>query len=336
MKRALSIAAAFAIAIVANVSAHAAKTQVIVVPADYHAKQQPPIYGGSFLLTGLQGGSFDDKYQNIYGLLSRDQGLMGTIKKAAALYGVDPVDVLGAIVGEHTYNINVLDTLQDYYVKALEYVSDKSLVFEYRGEKAADFFQRPQFAKCDTLTTNYGLWDCRETVWNQEFSGRSVGGRSYPHTRLNLVFFQPMFAGQTFGVGQIGPVAALMVTDLVHKKSGLPLLTIDDAPGVFQQIMNPDTSIQYIAASIRVSIDNYKQIAGFDISKNAGLTATLYNLGDSATRAAQLKATNDALAAAGKPPQYPQENFYGWFVNDKIDDLRNLVTHTANTTLARR
>ena len=105
----------------------------------------------------------------------------------------------------------------------------------------------------------------------------------------------------------------------------MPLLSIDDAPLVFQQIMSPDTSIAYIAASIRVSIDNYKRIAGFDISRNAGLTATLYNLGDSATRAANLKAANDALAKQGKPPMYPQENFYGWFINDKVSELRTLV-----------
>ncbi len=135
------------------------------------------------------------------------------------------------------------------------------------------------------MKSNYGKWDCRETVWNRQFAGKAAGGRSWPATRLNRVFFQPMYAGQTFGVGQLGPIVALSVTDLVHAKSGLPLLSIDDAPQVFSQIMNPDASMYYIAASIRVSIDNYKQIAGFDISQNAGILATLYNLGDSATRA---------------------------------------------------
>ena len=323
------LALAFAAAVFVSPVVQAAGPQVIVVPADYHAKYQPRVFGAAFVLNGMHGGSFDDKYKAIYALLARDQRLMANIKKAAATYDIDPVHIIGAIVGEHTYNMNVLDTLQGYYVRALEYVSDKSLTFQYRGETATELFKKPQFAKCETFKTDYDIWDCRETVWNEE-----LAGRGYPKTRLNRVFFQPMYSGQTFGVGQIGPIAALMVTDMVHEKSGLPLLSIDDAPLVFQQIMSPDTSIAYIAASIRVSIDNYKRIAGFDISRNAGLTATLYNLGDSATRAANLKAANDALAKQGKPPMYPQENFYGWFINDKVSELRTLVGESGDVASA--
>ena len=89
--------------------------------------------------------------------------------------------------------------------------------------------------------------------------------------------------------------------------------------------MSPDTSLDYVAANIRVEIDMYKRIAGFDISQNPGITATLYNLGDAATRARELKAENDKRAAQGKPPLYPSENFYGWLVNDKEDELRALL-----------
>ena len=100
---------------------------------------------------------------------------------------------------------------------------------------------------------------------------------------------------------------------------------IDDPSEVYEQIMSPDTSLHYVAANVRVSIDMYKRIAGFDISQNPGITATLYNLGDAATRARELKAENDQRAAQGKPPLYPQENFYGWFVNEKEADLRALL-----------
>ena len=90
--------------------------------------------------------------------------------------------------------------------------------------------------------------------------------------------------------------------------------------------MNPDTSLLYVAANIRVSIDMYKRIAGIDISKNPGVTATLYNLGDAATRARESRAVNDARATKGQPPVYPQENFYGWLVNDREAELRKLVS----------
>ena len=325
-------AVALALAVAAFATPAPARSSIIVVPADYHAKTQPPVAVQSFLLTLMQqGGNWDDKYHHIVEVLATDKRLMANIKKAARIYRVDPVDIVGAIVGEHTFNMNVFDTLQSYYVKALQYMNNKTLTFQYQGELARDFFKRPQFARCEAMKANYDKWDCRETTWNREFAGKAVGGKMWPITRLNRVFFAPAHAGQTFGVGQIGPVVALSVTDLVHKKSGFPLLSIDDASQVFAQIMSPDASMHYIAASVRVSIDNYRQIAGFDISKNAGIIATLYNLGDSATRAYDLKALNDERAKKGLDPQWPQENFYGWFINEKVGDLRKLVAGTLDT-----
>jgi hypothetical protein len=301
-------------------------SSVIVVPSDYHAKTQPKVFAGAILLTAIRNsGSYEDKYRQIYKLLSTDKKLVGEIKKVAAIYQIDPVHMLGAIVGEHTYNIDVVNTLDTYYVKALEYASDRSLVFEYKGEKAKDLFSRSQFAKCETLKLDYEIWDCRQTVWNRSFFGKIVDGHLYPHDRLHRVFFRPMYSGQSFGLGQLSAVVALSVTDVVHKKSGLPLLSIDDAPEVYQQIMNPETNIHYIAAEIRASIDEYKKIAGFDISQNPGLTATLYNLGDAASRATQLRAINDQRVSKGQPPLFPQENFYGWFVNERIAELRKLL-----------
>jgi len=299
---------------------------IIVVPPGNVSATQPPVYWGSKFLTSMgTTKSYAGKYKKIYDLLAGDPRLMTNIKKAAAIYGIDPMHIIGALVGEHTYNIDTYDTLQTYYVKALEYVDNDTLKFQYNGQTARQLFARPEFADCEKLTNNYELWDCRETVWNHKFFGRFVDGHYYPRDRLHRVFFQPMFAGQTFGIGQISPVAALMVTDLVHQKSGLPLLSIDHASEVYAQIMNPDTSLHYVAAEIRVSIDMYKKIAGFDISKNPGLTATLYNLGDAATRARELKAINDDRKAKGLPPQYPSENFYGWFVNSKEAELRKLL-----------
>jgi hypothetical protein len=324
---AVVLAALFTASEFGHAAAPASNPGMVVVPPDYHAKQQPKVYAGSYVLTAIHdSGGFKEKYAKVYGLLSRDKALIGKIKKAAATYGVDPIHIIGAIIGEHTYNIDTYDTLQSYYVKALEYVSDKSLVFQYKGETAAKLFQRPQFARCNGMKSNYEVWDCRQTVWNTSFFGKFVDGRLYPHDRLHRVFFAPMYSGQTFGIGQISPVAALMVTDLTHSKSGLPLLSIDGAAQVYQQIMNPDTSVIYIAAQIRLSIDMYRNIAGFDISKNPGLSATLYNLGDAATRARQLKAINDDRKAKGQPALFPQENFYGWFVNEKAGELRKLLS----------
>jgi post-segregation antitoxin (ccd killing protein) len=58
-----------------------------------------------------------------------------------------------------------------------------------------------------------------------------------------------------------------------------------------------------------------------DISKNPGLTATLYNVGNSRQRAAAIAAKNRSSGAT----VWPEENYYGWLINDKLDELQGLL-----------
>ena len=88
--------------------------------------------------------------------------------------------------------------------------------------------------------------------------------------------------------------------------------------------MDPDLSLPYVAATLKISIDAYRTIAGFDISQNPGLTATLYNVGNPDARAYALKAENEELAVRGEAPRYPEENYYGWLVNEKLPELQAL------------
>jgi hypothetical protein len=80
-----------------------------------------------------------------------------------------------------------------------------------------------------------------------------------------------------------------------------------------------------MAAIIRHDIDVYRTVAGFDISGNPGLTATLYNLGDAAGRARALAAENRQRRARGEAAILPQENYSGWLVNDRLDELKKLL-----------
>ena len=75
---------------------------------------------------------------------------------------------------------------------------------------------------------------------------------------------------------------------------------------------------------VNFPFENYKRIAGFDISANPGVTATLYNVGDPEARAFALKAENDKRKATGEPEKMPEENYYGWLVNEKMGDLKAL------------
>ncbi len=283
--------------------------------------------GDSVLRTQAGKTTFDEKYEKVIDLLAHDKDLIAKIKSTAGTYGIDPIHMIGAIVGEHTYNVDVYDRLQTYYVKAVSYAGDDSFRFGYGSESVSQFVTRPQFKGCADITDSYKLWSCRENVWDKSFRGRTVDGTAFPNNRFSAVFFQPFFAGQTFGLGQENPLTALMLSDMVAKTSGYPKLDANKAADVYAAIMDPDKSLAHMAAIIRRAIDDYKSIANVDISKNPGITATLYNTGGSEVRAA-------ALAARGAGA-LPEENYYGWLVNDKLSELKALLEEPRPTAANR-
>ncbi|MFL5019793.1 MULTISPECIES: DUF1402 family protein [Rhizobium] len=305
-----------AVALVNSAPAFAMQT----VPAGNRHAEQPDIPGASIRRTKGTKSSFDLKYEKVHELLATDRELMGKIRKVSSAYGINPIHVVGAIVGEHTYNVDAYDRLQAYYVKAASYAGE-SFRFAYDGESVDEFVARPQFSECKGKSDSYTLWSCREDVWESDFRGKTVDGTSFPNNRFSAVFFQPFYAGQTFGLGQVNPLTALMLSDLVTRVSGYPKLNEKNAGAVYRAIMDPDISLAFVAASIRRSIDDYKEIAGMDISGNPGLTATLYNVGNSRQRAAALAAKNHG----GGATVWPEENYYGWLINDKLDELKGLL-----------
>jgi hypothetical protein len=305
-----------AVALVNSAPAFAMQT----VPAGNRHAEQPDIPGASIRRTKGTKSSFDLKYEKVHELLATDRELMSKIRKISSAYGINPIHVVGAIVGEHTYNVDAYDRLQAYYVKAASYAGE-SFRFAYDGESVDEFVARPQFSECKGKSDSYTLWSCREDVWESDFRGKTVGGTSFPNNRFSAVFFQPFYAGQTFGLGQVNPLTALMLSDLVTRVSGYPKLNEKNAGAVYKAIMDPDISLAFVAASIRRSIDDYKEIAGMDISGNPGLTATLYNVGNSRQRAAALAAKNRGAGTT----VWPEENYYGWLINDKLDELKGLL-----------
>lgn len=312
----------FAVALVLALGVCTVQAQTVVPVGNRHA-EQPGVPGASSKRTQAGKTSFDAKYRKVYALLQHDQELRSKIRATADAYGIDPIHIAGAIVGEHTYNVDAYDRLQTYYVKAVSYLSSQ-LSFSYGEENIVDFIARPEFSACGSLSDSYKLWTCRERVWNREFRGRTVGGVSYPDDRFSATFFQPFYAGQTFGIGQLNPLTALQMSDLVHQVSGLPKLDAGQPNQVYETIMAPDLTLPYVAAILKKSIDAYRTIAGFDISQNPGITATLYNVGDPEARAYALKAENEKRFAEGQEPRLPEENYYGWLVNEKLPELRAL------------
>src|SRR5690606_1755909 len=113
-----------------------------------------------------------------------DAKLRDKIKEVSQQYKIDPMHVVGAIVGEHTYNVDAYDRLQAYYVKAISYVSS-NFSFSYNGESVGQFITKPEFALCDRHTGSYALWTCRERVWDTKFRGKKINGITYPNDRFS-------------------------------------------------------------------------------------------------------------------------------------------------------
>lgn len=305
------------------VFAPAAGAMPVAVPEGNRNVEQPAVPGASVRRTQQTKSSFERKYDKIHELLQRDRRLREKIVAVANIYSIDPLHIVGALVGEHTYNVDAYDRLQSYYIKAMSYASG-GVRFQYDGVHVDRFVTRPEFEVCDTATGSRVLWTCREKVWDNSFRNQTVDGKAYPDDRFSAVFFQPFYAGQTFGLGQLNPLTALKLTDLVHEVSGHEKLSHLDGDAVYEAIMNPDVSLAYVAAAIRHAIDAYETIAGFDISTNPGITATLYNVGNPDQRAQVLATINEERKAEGQELQLPQENYYGWLVNDKLDQLKAL------------
>ncbi|MEM9999951.1 MAG: DUF1402 family protein [Pseudomonadota bacterium] len=301
-----------------------ASERIIAVEPGNTLEEQPDIPSASKRRTRQTNSTFERKYQRALDFLAADARLIGQIKSTAEKFDIDPIHIIGAIIGEHTYNVDVMDRAQSYVIKAANYLN-QDIDFEFDGVNVLDFVEREEFDRCSAFEDSESLWICRENVWDTDFRGKTVDETTYPNNRFSAAFFQPFFAGQTFGLGQLNPLTALKMTDRVVTRVGGRQLSADDGQRLYETIMDPKTTLPYIAATIASSIEAYENIAGFDISANPGITATLYNVGNSRVRAAALAAKNKQRRAQGRSRLLPQVNYYGWLINDREAELRDLL-----------
>lgn len=265
---------------------------------------------------------YEKRYQTVVKRLLKNYNtksfsLKNEIETAASIYNIKPIHILAAIVGEHVFNVDLKDSLQEYTVKLKIWES------YFGGDHPfLDVIDCPEIVACDSSKTELDRWGCYATTWNTKMSGRTAcDGEKFPGKGFITMFFNPTAAGKTYGLGQLGPIKILSLTDVVHQKSGFPQLTIYQVSDVYRATLDPQITVHYIAASIAQSIEFYKEFAGYDISENSGLTATLYNLGNERGRARTLGSANKKAAAKGQATKSPEVNYYGWFINHVEKDL---------------
>lgn len=250
-------------------------------------------------------------------LLALESDRIGTmVKQVAPLYGVDPLLVIGAIIGEHSFNTQLVMNGQNAYIGMLP-----GWVSRFRSNRVslADTIQRPEFARCRAMGNDYDRWYCNIEVWEQSFRGR----QGYSGESMRSAFFNPVYQGHTFGVGQLDPLRALMVADRVARVTGRPPIDVSDSTTVYGAILDTRQSVHYLSANVALILEAYRNYAKMDISTNMGIVATLYNLGNERRRAWDLMNQNIQRLSRGETTlRFPEENHYGWFVNSKEQRLR--------------
>lgn len=295
---------------------------IVPVPAGNRNEQMPALAPGAVKrrTRSVNPRSFDSSFITSLNSIN-DAASREIIFTAAQKYGVDPIYIAAAIVGEGTFNVTVFDKAQNYSMKAMTWAPKWALKFSNNAVNLADVVRSTEMAPCQLLASDYERWECIRATWETKFRGKTFNGVQLPNSRFREAFFDPIGTGFTYGPGQLEPLRALMFSDIVSQTSGAPALSVDDAQGIYTAIIDPRLSFHYMAASIRKTIEVYKSVAGFDISTNPGVIATLYNLGFELQHAKELFNKNTKELTRGAGLIYPQENFYGWAINARIDDL---------------
>ena len=269
--------------------------------------------------------TFEAKYRKVYALLQNDAELRGKIKQAAAAYGIDPMHIVGAIVGEHTYNVDAYDRLQTYYVKAISYLRAE-LSFAYDGEDIDDFVQRPEFAACAGESRQLRSVGLPRAGVEPVLPRQERGRQSFPNDRFSATFFQPFYAGQTFGLGQLNPLTALQMSDLVHKVSG-PADSSTSAirNGVYKTIMDPDLTLALCRGDAEEVDRRLQDRSPASTSRRIPASPRRSTMSAIPKRAPmRSRPRTTSAAAAGSSRKLPEENYYGWLVNDKLPELQAL------------
>lgn len=270
----------------------------------------------------------DLRFTKIMRSILKDKSLKSDFLSAAKAFNVDPILALGCIVGENTFNVTPLDNAGEYAVKGAMMSTKWALRFRSNEIDLSEMLKHPLFDQCSEPKEAGGshadYWDCVGAVWSKSFMGKLVDGVKYPSQGFKWLFFNPLGTGTSYGLGQLDPIRALMVTDMVSKTGRYPIVTVDDPVAVYDAIINPSKTVYYIMANVRLMIDRYAAIANFDISRNPGVVASLYNLGGEKGRAGTLYRKNlESLnPKKGAVLVTPLESYYGFYINVQEDLMR--------------
>ncbi len=258
------------------------------------------------------------------------KSLKRKIRDAANKFNIDPMHIAGAIAGEHALNVSWVDSMQNTNIQrrmANEWVdqdADNALFHE---------MSLSQYNECKAIRNDYNFWYCVVNTWYQKKHGRVIQAftpQNNAYKEFIRTYFNPNGIGKTFGLGQLSPLRALMVSDMVARATGnrIPRISFrnnGNSHQAYSDILNDERVVYYTAATIRKSIDAYAEIARFDISRNPGVVATLYNIGNERFHANNRRRENIRNIRDGKSIAPPTSNSFGRWVLQHQDIIRESI-----------
>jgi hypothetical protein len=227
----------------------------------------------------------------------REKGLLAEINRVAKIYGVDPLQVLAPILGEKVFNGFIDAALQDSVSNFLK--SDLDRI----SSDIRRLSEKPEVQACMRSSIgNYWKWQCA-VFYNADEVGNPLSAK--------------VKKAGTCGIAQFNPVLLWSLNDVVVRVGHQEPIAFGDIRKSLEVVLTPKKILHYLAAYALVVRQVYKDVACVDISKNAGIVASLYNLGGEYARAFYL-----SQYRLEYPDRRPQENYFGWFINYFEGDLR--------------
>lgn len=315
--------------LVNNVNAQTIDNQLLIVPNGL-ISQKPIISDATFAIIAKKNNlsekeftdkdlkKLDEKFLKITNSLKKED-VFEKIKIIAPKYGISPESLAACIIGEHVFNVDLTDQFQNYFISIYSKWVDKHNAIQtvyHQLLKEDDI----KIILQNKEISDYEKWDTIMKIYNKKYRGT----KDYPNKNFVFTFFNPYGAGLTYGLGQLSPIRILLTNDIAIKMGKMKKIEPTNTEDLYFSTLDVDTNINYVAASVVASITNYKKYAQFDISNNIGVIATLYNLGDEKKRAIDLYEKNQNLRKENKSIIFPVENFYGWYMNKKENEIKVL------------
>lgn len=234
------------------------------------------------------------------------------IKTAGRIFGVNPEFIAGAIIAEHALNVNWVD---DWQNRAVRNEWTRRLLTRPSNSRLVEFLRSENIVEnCSGIPRAYNFWYC---VMRRRYALSAIIPTNGTYRRFTNEYFNPNNIGTTFGLGQLSPLRALMVTDIVANRTNIPEIDFTSESSrsqLYSDLLNPSRVVYYIAATMSQAIEIYGAY-GFNVSNDMGVVVTLYNIGNEAFHA------NNRRREGGEP----SPNNMGRWAEANIAIIRNSI-----------